>query len=100
MDGKEFYKYAKACNDHNIMIYPKCSNTGKYKIIINKNGNEKEGDQIYENLPSVKMTEIKTPRGIQEVKEVVPSVWDKIFELYKATCEKNNLLKTINNQNI
>ncbi|MEO8532829.1 MAG: hypothetical protein ABI441_03730 [Flavobacterium sp.] len=92
MDGKEFYKYAKACNDNNITIYPKCSNTGKYKIIINKNGEEKVGDQFYEEHASVKEVEIKTPRGIQKVKQVVPSVWDKIFELYKVTCIKNNLL--------
>ncbi|MFW0737607.1 hypothetical protein [Flavobacterium sp. T12S277] len=100
MDGKEFYKYAKACNDHKITIYPKCSNNGRYKIIINTNGEEKVGDHYYEKVASVKETVIKTPRGIQKVKEVVPSVWDKIFELYKLTCIKNDFLKTINNQNI
>jgi hypothetical protein len=100
MDGKEFYKYAKACNDHKITIYPKCSNTGKYKIIINTNGQEKVGEQYYGEQPSIKEIEIKTPRGIQKVKEIVPSVWDKIFELYKVTCLKNNFLQTINNQNI
>lgn len=92
MDGKEFYKYAKACNDNNITIYPKCSNTGKYKIIINRNGHEKVGEHYYENEPYVKIIEVKTPHGIQKIKELVPSVWDKIFELYKATCINNNLL--------
>ncbi|MEZ0182626.1 hypothetical protein AB9T89_10300 [Flavobacterium oncorhynchi] len=92
MDGKEFYKYAKACNDQKITIYPKCSNTGKYKIIINKNGHEKEGEEYYENVAHVKQIEIQTPRGPQKVKKLVPSVWDKIFELYRDTCIKNNLL--------
>ena len=59
MDGKEFYKYAKACNDRKITIYPKCSNTGKYKIIINRNGHEKEGEEYYENEAHVKQIEIK-----------------------------------------
>lgn len=92
MDSKEFYKYSKVCIENNIKIYPKCSNNGKYRIIINKNGHEQLGDQFYEDRPSMKETEIKTPRGIQKIKEVVPSVWDKILELYKATCIKNNLL--------
>lgn len=92
MDGVEFYKYSKACNDHNIKIYPKCSNTGRYRIIINNNGVEKLGDQYYEDQPTVKETTISTPRGVQKIKEIVPSVWDKIFELYKITCIKNNLL--------
>jgi len=92
MDAHEFYKYSKACNEKKITIYPKCSNTGKYKIIINRNGNEKEGEEIYENRPYIKEIEIQTPRGIQKVKKVIPSVWDKILELYKATCIKNNLI--------
>lgn len=92
MDGKEFYKYSKACIDNNIKIYPKCSNSGKYKIIINRNGEEKIGDQYYEDQPSVRIKEVNTPRGIQKIKERIPSVWNKILELYKATCIKNNLL--------
>lgn len=92
MDGKEFHKYAKACNDNQITIYPKASNTGKYKIIINRNGKEKTGVETYENTPYIKEESILTPRGPQKVRVQVPSVWDKIMELYKETCSRNNLL--------
>jgi hypothetical protein len=92
MDGKEFHKYAKACNDNQITIYPKASNSGKYKIIINRNGREKIGDQVYENTSYTREESIHTPSGPQKVTIRVPSVWDKILELYKETCSRNNLL--------
>lgn len=92
MDGKEFYKYSKACFDNGITIYPKGSNSGKYKIIINKNGREKEGSEIYEDKAYIKEETILTPRGPQKIRIKVPSVWDKILELYKETCKRNNLL--------
>ena len=46
MKTRDSYIYMKACVDNNIMIYPKGSNFGKYKIIINKNGRETEGEEV------------------------------------------------------
>jgi hypothetical protein len=92
MDAKEFHRYAKVCNDNLITIYPKASNSGKYKIIINRNGREKVGSEIYENTSYIKEESILTPRGPQKVRVKVPSVWEKILELYKETCKRNNLL--------
>jgi hypothetical protein len=92
MDGKEFYIYAKPCNENGITIYPKGCNNGKYKIIINKNGREKIGVEIYEDKEYIKQETILTPRGPQKIKVQVPSVWDKILDLYKQTCKRNHLL--------
>ena len=94
------YLYMKACLENEIKIYPKGSNTGKYKIIVNTKGVEKLGDEIYEDKPYIKEVVIKTPKGNKIINKVVPSIWDKIDELYKEICIRNNLLKTINNQNI
>lgn len=97
MEPKLFYQYSKACHEHGTTIYPKPSNTGKYNIIINTRGREKVGDEVYENQASIKIMVIKTPQGIKREKVIVPSVWDKIAELYKIICEKNNLLNNSNN---
>jgi hypothetical protein len=97
MDGKEFYKYAKPCIEAQITIYPKPSNTGKYKIVINTRGREKVGDEIYQNESYIKSEIIRTPTGMKVVSIVVPSVYDKILELYKAICLKNKLLDSIIN---
>lgn len=88
MDGKKLYPFAKACNDHKITIYPKPSNLGKYKIIININGTEKVGQEIFENEPTTRIVKIKTPTGEKILREKVPSVWDKIAELYELICKK------------
>ena len=92
MEEHKPHEFAKACHASNITIYPKPSNSGKYKIIINKNGREKTGEEIYENTSYIKEETILTPRGPQKVKIQVPSVWDKISELYKEICKRNNLL--------
>jgi len=97
MDGKKFYQYAKICNDNHITIYPKCSNTGKYKIIINTRGREKTGEEIYEDKKYIKEVNIQTPNGQKKVKIEVPSIWDKIAQLYQQICEKNKLLEPIIN---
>lgn len=97
MDSKLFYQYSKACHDHGTTIYPKPNNAGRYKIIINTGGKEKVGEEIYENEAYIKETILRTPQGIRKIKTVVPSVWDKIAELYKLICEKNDFIKTINN---
>lgn len=97
MDGKEFYKYAKLCHDNQITIYPKASNTGKYKIIINTRGKEKTGDEIYEDKAYTKEINLQTPNGMRRVKVEVPSIADKIFQLYKQICIKNKLLESIIN---
>jgi hypothetical protein len=97
MDGKEFYKYAKPCMEAEITIYPKPSNNGKYKIVINTRGREKIGDEIYQNESYIKSETIRTPSGIKVVKIQVPSVYDKILELYKAICLKNKFLEPIIN---
>jgi len=89
----EFYKYSSRCIASNITIYPKPSNHGKYKIIINRRGVEKVGEEIYEDKPYIKQVEQKTTTGVIKVKVVVPSVWDKINELYKEICIKNKLLE-------
>lgn len=93
MDSKDFYKFSKPCIASGVTIYPKPSNYGKYKIIINRNGHEKTGDQVYEDTAIFKEESLKTPKGIVKVKVVVPSVWDKILELYKDICIKNKLLE-------
>lgn len=98
MDGNEFYKYAKPCNDNQIFIFPKASNSGKYKIIICDRGKEKVGNEVYEDVAVTKINQIMTTTGPQKVKEIIPSVWDKIFELYKAICLKHNL-KPLKNEN-
>jgi hypothetical protein len=86
----------KACIDNHITIYPKPSNLGKYKIIINTNGREKVGEEIYENESYIKEMILHTPSGIKREKIKVPSVWDKIHELYKTICDRNKLLPIIN----
>jgi len=96
MEPRESYIYFKACVDNNITIYPKPSNTGKYKIIINTKGKEKVGEEIYENEPYVKEVVLHTPNGLKKEKIQIPSVWEKINELYKIICERNNLLPIIN----
>lgn len=75
-----------------VIIYPKPSNFKKYKIIISRNGNEKIGDEIYLDEPYYKTVEKKTRTGFVTEKVLVPSIWDKILELYKDICMKNNLL--------
>ena len=97
MDGKEFYKYAKPCHDNHITIYPKASNCGKYKIIINTRGKEKIGDEIYQDKSYIKEINLQTPQGMRRVKVEVPSIADKIFQLYKQICIKNKLLEPIIN---
>jgi hypothetical protein len=67
MDAKEFYKYSKPCIDAQITIYPKPSNTGKYKIVINTVG-EKVGDEIYQTDSYIKSETIRTPSGMKVVK--------------------------------
>lgn len=93
MDSKEAAKYFSLCVNSGIKIYPKPSNVGKYKIIINRNGVEKTGDEIYEDKPYIKEVEHKTTTGLKKIKVLVPSVYDKIHELYKEICIKNNLIK-------
>jgi hypothetical protein len=68
MDAKEFYKYSKPCIDAQITIYPKPSNTGKYKIVINTCGREKVGDEIYQTDSYIKSETIRTPSGMKVVK--------------------------------
>lgn len=91
MDGKDFYRYAKPCNDAGIKIFPLPSNNGKYKIAIESNGKLTIGKEIFENdTTSIETTEL-TRRGPVKTKTIVPSVWDKILELYKNLLDKNNL---------
>lgn len=92
MDGHEFYKYASKVIASGITIYPKPSNYGKYKIIINRNGVEKVGEEYYGNESSIRILEQRTTTGIVKLKVKVPSVYDKIVELYKDICIKNKLL--------
>lgn len=93
MDGHEFYKYSSLVIPTGVTIYPKTWSYGKYKIIINRNGREKTGDEIYEDQSYIKEVEIKSPQGLKKVKVVIPSIYDKILELYKDICIKNNLIK-------
>lgn len=99
MDGKEFYKYAKPCNDQNIFIYPTCSNTGRHKIVIREQNRsrtgfiETTGKEIYKQTAEIREVVVKTPTGDRKVKITIPSVWDKIFDLYKAICEKKRLIE-------
>jgi hypothetical protein len=97
MDSKLSYQYAKACHNHGTTIYPKPSNTGKYKIIINTRGTEKIGEETYQDQSYIKELIIKTPQGIKRIKTVVPSIHDKIADLYKQICETNKLLEPIIN---
>jgi hypothetical protein len=92
MDGKAFYKYSKPAIAMGVKIYPKPSNSQRYKVIISRNGNEKIGDEIYLEEPYYKKVEKKTRTGVVTVKVLVPSIWDKILELYIDVCIKNNLL--------
>lgn len=96
MESRESHIYMKACIDNDIKIYPKGSNIGKYKIIINTRGREKVGEEIYQNEPYTKEVILHTPSGLKREKIQVPSVWEKINELYKTICERNKLLKIIN----
>jgi len=96
MESRESHLFMKACIDNNITIYPKGSNTGKYKIIINTRGREKVGEEIYQDESYVKEVVLHTPSGLKREKITVPSVWDKINELYKTICERNKLLPIIN----
>lgn len=96
MESRESHIYMKACIDNNITIYPKGSNIGKYKIIINTRGREKVGEEIYQDESYVKEVVLHTPSGMKREKIKVPSVWEKIAELYKTICERNNLLPIIN----
>ena len=89
MEVAEAHRYMKKCNDNNITVYPMPSNSRKYKLVINTNGRENIGSEIYEDKPYIKEVAIKTPQGIKKVKQVVPSWGDKIHELYKQICEKN-----------
>jgi len=95
MRNEEHAKYFSLCVDSDIRIYPKPSNTGKYKIIINRRGVEKVGDEIYEDKPYIKEVSQKTTTGVVKLKVVVPSVWDKINELYREICIKNKLVKEL-----
>jgi hypothetical protein len=51
---------------------------------------EKVGDEIYQTDSYIKSETIRTPSGMKVVKIQVPSVYDKILELYKAICIKIN----------
>lgn len=92
MDGHAFYKYSSPVIAMGITIYPKTCNYGRYKIIINRNGKEQIGEEYYEDKPSVKLMDQKTTTGIIKIKVPVPSVYEKILELYKEICIKNKLL--------
>jgi hypothetical protein len=97
MESRQSHLYTKACWENHITIYPKPSNTGKYKIIINTKGREKEGTEVYHDKPYIKEVVLHTPTGIKREKVQMPSVWEKINELYKQICIKNKLVETINN---
>lgn len=90
-DGNKLYKYMKPCLDHNILIYPKpqSSNGGRYKIVIERNGKPKVGSEIYKNELSYKKVQKQGKTGFEEVKVEVPSIWDKIFQLYREIAIKN-----------
>ena len=94
MDHRDFAKYFTACTEANITIYPKPSNIARYKIIINTRGREKEGSETYQDKPTTKNVVVKTTKGLVSMSQVVPSVWDKIRELYKEICIKNKLLES------
>jgi hypothetical protein len=66
--------------------------TGKYKIVIPW---ERKGDEIYQTDSYIKSETIRTPSGMKVVKIQVPSVYDKILELYKAICIKNKFFRSI-----
>lgn len=92
MDAKEVYKYMSWCISKNILIYPKASNTGKYRIIICRNGKEKLGNEIYQDKETYKTVDVKTKNGVKKEKVRVPPLHDRIYELYKDIFEKNNLI--------
>jgi hypothetical protein len=92
MDPHEFYKYSKVCIAAQITIYPKPSNTGRYKIIVRTGNFEKEGQEFYHEKAYSKNILVKTPKGMVNAQEIVPSVWDKITMLYKEIALKKKLI--------
>ncbi|UOX35288.1 hypothetical protein LXD69_07155 [Flavobacterium sediminilitoris] len=91
MDQKEAYIYKKWCLENKITIYPKpvTNNGSRCKIVINRNGKEKIGSEIYEVQKTFKEVEIQTPSGMKKVKQVIPPLYEKIEQLYKDTYFKN-----------
>ncbi|MBW1296425.1 hypothetical protein [Aquimarina litoralis] len=72
----------------NIFIYPVVFATKKYKIVIERNGIiTKKGNEIY---PQYSFIDKKT-------KERIPSVYEKIHQLYEELAFK--ILSKINNEN-
>jgi hypothetical protein len=55
----------------------------------------KGSDEIYKLY--IKSETIRTPSGMKVVKIPVPSVYDKILELYKTICIKNKFFRPIIN---
>ena len=82
MTAKEKHFYAKWCNDNGITIFPvpMVNSGGIYKIAVSKNGEVKQGDQLYKDTPE---------KGI-------PAWSDKVWELYKIFYDKNNKPTPVN----
>lgn len=91
MTREEIYIYQKWCWDNGITIYPKpiTYNGSRCKIVINTNGQETIGKEVYEDKPTSKLIEIKTPSGIKQEKQIIPGLYEKIAELYRDTYLKN-----------
>lgn len=91
-DGHKLYRYMKPCLDNNIRVYPKGSNTGRYKIIIETNGRQREGKEVYKNEPYQKKESLMTDKGLVEITVTIPAVNEKVFELYKEIAIKNKFV--------
>ena len=85
MDARELAKYMKWCLERDIKIYPKSNNSGKYYIIISKNGKESMSEHYYENQGGYRLL----IENNEKVKKYFPSVHTRIAELYKQTFDMN-----------
>lgn len=77
MNAREFSSHMSLCLANEIIIYPIYYARHKYKIVIERQGKRKIGDEIFES----------NARLDKSSKTLIPSVDQKIHQLYKQIAD-------------
>ena len=89
MRDTALYIATKVCWDHDVYVVVKPISQHKYKLAISRNGREKPGEQVYGDHPVTKPIFIERNGKKYRQEVFVPSVHQKIVELYLDLYQKN-----------
>lgn len=91
MEAKELVAITNTCWKHGIYVIVKpINNQGNYKLAVLKNGRETIGEEVYRDKAYEKITLEKKEAGPpKRIKTQIPSVHEKIQELYLKIYNKN-----------